>query len=126
MIPYVDLLGKPFKYGGRGPDYYDCFGLAKELYFRLGKTLPDITSTADFEEIEKKIEAAEKYYCLIDKPVEYCLVTFRLTPRFVSHIGVVLPNLYQFIHITRNTSITIERLDSLQWKKKIANYLLPI
>jgi len=35
-MKYDDLIGKPFKFGARGPEYYDCFGLAKEIFRRHG------------------------------------------------------------------------------------------
>ena len=41
---YVDLLSKPFVEGGRGPDTYDCVGLAAELQRRLGRKLPTFLS----------------------------------------------------------------------------------
>jgi len=35
-IDYTDLIGKPWVWGARGPDAYDCFGLLKEVMRRLG------------------------------------------------------------------------------------------
>ena len=31
-----DLIGKPFKWGARGPDAYDCAGLTEEVLSRYG------------------------------------------------------------------------------------------
>ena len=47
MIYYADLIGKPFRYGGRGPDSFDCYGLLKELYQRDGVEIPDYLSPSD-------------------------------------------------------------------------------
>ena len=33
---YADLIGVPFRFGARGPDEYDCFGLTKEVLRRQG------------------------------------------------------------------------------------------
>jgi cell wall-associated NlpC family hydrolase len=40
----LDLLNKPYKLNGRGPDSYDCWGLVMEVYRRLGITLLDINN----------------------------------------------------------------------------------
>lgn len=52
---YTGLVGIPFKYGGRGPDYYDCYGLVMELHSRQGITLPDYESPEDFKTISQII-----------------------------------------------------------------------
>ena len=44
LIELSDLLGKPYVLHGRGPDGYDCYGLAIEVERRLGKELPDVCS----------------------------------------------------------------------------------
>ena len=56
MIEYADLIGKPFKYGGRGPDSYDCWGLLMELYSRKGIQIPDFLSPTDWKEIAALME----------------------------------------------------------------------
>jgi cell wall-associated NlpC family hydrolase len=47
MIDYLDLIGVPFAYGGRGPDTYDCYGLVIELFRRQGVSVPDYRSSSD-------------------------------------------------------------------------------
>jgi cell wall-associated NlpC family hydrolase len=42
---YADLLGKPFADGGRGPDSFDCVGLAIEVQRRRGLDIPDFVSS---------------------------------------------------------------------------------
>lgn len=41
MIDVSDLIGLPYFDNGRGPDGYDCYGLAIEVERRLGKELRD-------------------------------------------------------------------------------------
>lgn len=44
VVPYTDLLRKPFELGARGPEHFDCLGLAYEVLRRVGKTVPpDLT-----------------------------------------------------------------------------------
>ena len=44
MIDVNDLIGKPYKLGGTGPYQYDCWGLVREVYHRLGRDLPGYES----------------------------------------------------------------------------------
>ena len=43
MIDYNDLIGKPYKEKGRGPDGYDCYGLCIEVCKRFGTALPEMS-----------------------------------------------------------------------------------
>lgn len=42
MIDVGDLVGLPYRDGGRGPDAYDCYGLVIEIFRRAGKSMPDL------------------------------------------------------------------------------------
>lgn len=123
MFNYLDLLGKRFEYGGRGPEAYDCLGLAIECCRRVGKELMDIRGLTHYQEIDGEIKNQLSNFCLIDKPEPFCLVTFKIKPPFVSHIGFVLPSCYEFLHITRDSSVNKARLDDLIWKPRIANFV---
>src|SRR3990167_3147116 len=86
-INYIDLLGKPFEYGGRGPDTYDCWGLCMEIYKRLGIQLPDGVSSADWKMIETQIKSEitnpkSEIFTEIPHPRPYCLVTFMIRPPY--------------------------------------------
>ena len=39
---WLDLVGKPVVFHGRGPDTYDCYGLVLEIYKRRGIVMPDL------------------------------------------------------------------------------------
>jgi cell wall-associated NlpC family hydrolase len=122
-MPYADLLGKRFAYGGRGPFEYDCYGLCMELYRRLGRELPDFGSAVQMHVINGMVDEHRQFFAESSKPEPWCLVLFRIHPRYVTHIGVVLEDCNRFIHILKNTSVCIERLDSPIWNKKIAGFL---
>jgi cell wall-associated NlpC family hydrolase len=56
----VDALaqvGKPYRYGGRGPDSFDCSGLVAYVYGRAGIKLP--RSTMDLYRSGEKIDRDE-------------------------------------------------------------------
>ncbi len=110
--------------GGRGPDTYDCYGLVCEIRRRAGKPVPeDYTHSGDPQGCHVQIEhAAEHYLAELPGPEPFCLVTFKLIPPWTSHIGVVLPSRFQFIHIMRGCRVAIERLDSISWKHRITGY----
>jgi len=96
--PYTDLIGKPFKLGGRGPEEFDCYGLIAELAKRSGDTFPDYASPAVLEEIAGCIDAMMPHWTPC-KRGKGAIVTFRLNHvindkhlSLVSHVGMVLPD----------------------------------
>ena len=120
---YTDLLGKGFEYGARGPGKYDCYGLCMEIYRRLGRKLPEFGSAVMPSLIDKMVAENKPVFIELLVPEPWCLVLFRVRPPYVSHVGVVLEDRMRFIHIMRNTSVCIERLDALEWKRRIAGFL---
>ena len=119
---YLDLLGKRFKYGATGPDAYDCKGLMIELFKRIDVKFPDYDSSDESAvQSERFAEGLAKYAIPVSSPETSALVMFCIRPPYVSHVGMML-NTTQFIHITQNSSVTVERIDSLQWQKKIAGF----
>jgi cell wall-associated NlpC family hydrolase len=121
-MEYVDLLGKPFEWGGRGPDSFDCYGLCIELAKRNGQMIPDCAWSEEPEQIAALVEETEtKGFTRVEIPKLGDFVGFMLRPPFVSHIGYML-NQYEFLHITRGTRVTRERVDHITWSRKVAGY----
>ena len=119
---YLDLLGKKFEYGATGPDAYDCKGLMIELFKRIGVQFPEYDSSDEpAVQSERFAEGLAKYAIPISNAETFALVMFQIKPPYVSHVGMML-NSVQFIHITQGSSVTVERIDSLQWKRKIAGF----
>lgn len=136
MVKYLDLLDKKYKLGGRGPDFYDCYGLVKEMFSRCGKELPNYIETVqDFDKISKRIitekEKPNSGWIKITKKeatrtIQNCFGEIYIRPnslilmrigRFGCHIGFILDNLH-FIHCwDRADSVIIERID--YWKNNI-------
>jgi cell wall-associated NlpC family hydrolase len=124
MIEYVDLLGKPFQWGGRGPDAFDCYGLCIELAKRNGQIIPDSAWSEEPEEINELLELGYKRgFAMVLTPQVGDFVTFKLRPPFVSHVGMIVnTSPLEFVHITKGTSVSRERIDSIVWNRKLAGY----
>ena len=122
MLKYDDLLGKRFEYGAEGPDNFDCFNLAREIYKRIGIELPQYAHPSEASLISQVVMEGKQLFEELEKPEPYCLALFMVKPPYVTHIGVVLEDSNRFIHIMEKCSVCVERLDSLQWNRKIRGY----
>lgn len=124
MFDCSDLIGKDFQYGGRGPEKYDCYGLAIEVCRRANITIPDEISRTDETEKHNAIEDAKASgkWERIELPQPFCIVAIRIRPPYVSHLGVVLENCRDFIHTGERRRVTIEKLDSPFWNRRIEGY----
>lgn len=117
-----DLIGKKFAYFGRGPDTYDCYGLALEIYSRLGRKLPDYESSDDASiQAASFLEGLEKYTDKVEVPEKYDLIMFQILPCYVSHIGVYLGR-GKFIHVMHKVSVVIEELNNPIWQNKFRGF----
>lgn len=116
MIPeYADLIGKPYKLSGRGPDSFDCYGLVIEMNRRAGIIIPDVISIAGHQDIENLINEKKRNWteCEI-KPG--ATIIFKIKG-YGAHVGyVVSPT--RFIHTWEGTGgVTVERISL--WKQRI-------
>lgn len=117
-IQYEDLIGKPFAWGGRGPDCYDCYGLVKTMLERIGhKNIPDYVSPSQGPRIIalmmgetyvwKETEARPGTVALIKVPMSM-------------HVGFILPY-GKMIHAWhRSGGVVVEHL--FDWKRRIVGY----
>jgi len=118
---FSDLLGKEFLYGARGPDAYDCYGLAREVGRRVDIYFPPKVSYTTPRDIDGLIEEEARRWKKLEAPELYCLVAFSLVHPYVNHVGVVL-EYNRFIHIMHNTRVTIERFDKDPWVNKVRGF----
>lgn len=121
-IDFSDLLGKGFEYGGRGPDTYDCYGLAREVSRRAGIELPEWESVCERIAIHGEIEKGKELFRQIPKPKPFCLATISILQPYTSHIGIVLGDCRRFLHILEKSSVTMERLDSTDWRGRVTGF----
>jgi len=117
---FEDLLNCEFEYGAKGPDQYDCFTLAKEVLRRAGIGIKDWPSIVDVATRHDAIQFGKSDYTRLDQPEAFSVVTFKLVPGRVTHMGVVLPDCKTFIHIMQKRRVAIERLD--YWRHKIDGF----
>lgn len=120
---YTDLIGKEFKLGARGPNKVDCWGLCLIVGERVKiiypkEFTPDNTEQQD-EFINKGIDS---HFEKIEKPEEYCIVTFKLNPPFVDHCGIVLPGCKKFLHVMEGHHTSVNRLDHKVLCNKIEGF----
>jgi cell wall-associated NlpC family hydrolase len=116
-----DLIGKPYAIHGRGPDAYDCFGLAIEVCRRFGRKLDDSfydevsadTGKRLIDETKSALKAER-----IPGPEQGAIVEIFIagSPR---HIGVCLGD-GTFIHATQKLGVRTSELSA--WSKRIEGY----
>jgi cell wall-associated NlpC family hydrolase len=122
MIKISDLIGKPFKDGGRGPDSYDCYGLVKEVYHRLGIELPDLyIHCFDIEKINGEYQLQSHHLMPIEKPELYCIIVMINNATVINHFGVYLGN-HEFIHAIPDANVCKGSIDHPRWKRAIEGY----
>lgn len=121
------FLTIPFKDGGRDFNGCDCFGLIYLLYKEYGMNLKDYKiSCEETSRINEEINMQKYIWEPISSPKPPCILTLRLdtNPSFVNHVGFVFKENY-FIHTTKNSGVTVNRLDSPLWKRKIEGFYIP-
>jgi|SRR5579864_2390035 len=112
---YSDLIGKPYADHGRGPEFFDCFGVLIEIQRRLGNRLPDYISNPDTLDEIRKDDWREVF---TPEPGDGILIR-SLDPRW--HVAVAIDS-YQMIHIRKEGHVCIERFDDALWKRRIEGF----
>lgn len=118
---YGDLLGKPWREDARGPDAFDCLGLAIEVQRRRGLAVPDfISSEAELHRQMAaggflagcaKLEAAEPG----------CVVLLKMGVN-QHHMGIMLDR-YRMLHTAEGTKgVVVERILGPLWPRRIQGY----
>lgn len=121
MVNLRDLIGKPYAVHGRGPDAYDCFGLAIEVCRRYGKILEDSFYDEITSDMERRLIDETKAVIHAERlpgPVEGAVVEFLIAgkPR---HVGVCLGD-GTFIHALKDLGVRTSELSA--WSKRIEGF----
>lgn len=91
-----DLLGKPYKDHARGPEAYDCYGLAIEVARRYGYVLNDVVYTNHNIELSTE-NAPTLNVTKVERPYAGALIEMQCGNEL--HIGVCISS-KEFIHMT--------------------------
>jgi cell wall-associated NlpC family hydrolase len=117
-----DLIGIPYKPHGRDSrEGLDCWGLAIEIYRRMGKTLPDYVY--DTTDTASNVKTGERIFATVpttklEKPEPWCLIELTILGE-PSHVGIYLGS-GDFIHASKKTGVAVDKI--FRWKKRIAGY----
>jgi cell wall-associated NlpC family hydrolase len=103
-------IGAPYRYGGAGPDAFDCSGLVAYAYGQVGVTVPRT--------------AAQQFAAAIPVPRSELrpgdLVFFRLASRNVSHVGIYAGD-DQFVHAPQSGgNVRMASLDEDHFQRSFA------
>jgi cell wall-associated NlpC family hydrolase len=104
------LLGAPYRYGGAGPDAFDCSGLVTYIHARFGVSTPR-TAAQQFAAAHPvprhELKAGD-------------LVFFRLSGAAVSHVGIYIGN-DEFVHAPQSgTRVRTASIDDDYFRPRFA------
>ena len=111
---WIDLLGKPFLDGGRGPDAYDCVGLLLEVERRLGRPIPSWGSHARL-----LAAAKQQWEPTTDPQPGDGILLYSDDPPW--HLGVVAGGGYM-IHSHPSCGVVRERYNAFPWQNRIEGF----
>jgi cell wall-associated NlpC family hydrolase len=110
LLAAESRIGSPYRYGGAGPDAFDCSGLVAYAYLQAGIKLPR-TSSQQYA-IARPVPRRDL------RPGD--LVFFRLTGREVSHVGIYAGD-DQFVHAPQSGGkVRMEHLDDQWFRERYA------
>jgi cell wall-associated NlpC family hydrolase len=122
--PWVrGFVGRPFAFGGRGPEAFDCWGLVRAvLADRFAIALPGYeagypASEADREDLAGLISRHLPDWRPAGEPAPGDVVLMR-HGRHPCHVGVVVaPRL--MLHAEEGTGAVLEPWDGPRWARKV-------
>lgn len=131
--PYP-LLGIPFKYGGRGPKFFDCWGLTMEVFKRFEINIPDYELCSIYQDLNENLidSASEKINgCVgsfkwgweeVQTPIPPSIIPIRFNhPNMINHVGVYIGD-GKFIHTRDKVGVCIDRINSISWERKLNGF----
>jgi cell wall-associated NlpC family hydrolase len=110
LLAAESRIGAPYRYGGAGPEAFDCSGLVAYAYGKAGVDLPR-TAAQQFA-IARPVPRRDL------RPGD--LVFFRLSGRDVSHVGIYAGD-GRFVHAPQTGGrVRIEDLDDDWFRERYA------
>lgn len=105
----IDLVGKPYRVGGRGPDAFDCSGLVYHVYKKAGLILPVTAEEQGLAGVATSREAT----------LPGDIVVFKIDRGF--HVGIML-NEREFIHASKSRGVAISDLLVPYWSRNLRGF----
>ena len=103
------MLGKPYKYGGKSPNGFDCSGLVYYSHSKLGISTPRTSS----QQHRHSTPVALSQLQTGD------LVFFTLNSKNISHVGIYVGD-NQFIHAPKSGKrVSVSYLNDPYWKTRV-------
>jgi murein DD-endopeptidase len=107
LLAAESRIGAPYRYGGAGPDTFDCSGLVAYAYRQVGITVPRTAA--------EQFSAAHPVSRRDLRPGD--LVFFRLSGREVGHVGIYAGN-DEFVHAPQTGGkVRMASLDD-EWSRR--------
>jgi cell wall-associated NlpC family hydrolase len=112
---WLDLLGKPFRKGARGPDAYDCVGLLLEVERRMGYPIPAWGSHA-----RELVPAMACWEPVTDPQPGDGILIHSVDPEW--HVAVVCGDNYMIHAHPDCGQVVRERYNSFPWQARIEGF----
>lgn len=117
-------IGLNYVENGRGPEGYDCWGLARLVYKEeFGIDLPSFVenyTSSDSEQVSELIARNRENWKSVALPKSGDLALFNVRGH-LAHVGIVVDNT-TFLHIREGSDSVLESFDSHRWKKRLQGY----
>ena len=105
----LSLRGSPYRYGGDGPDAFDCSGLVQYSYRQAGFDVPRTT--------DAQYDAVDRVYLSQLQPGD--VLFFRIDGMGVQHVGVYVGD-QRFVHAPKTgTPVHMSSLAQRYWRRRV-------
>jgi len=125
---WADLVGLPYADNARGPDRFDCWGLARHVLQReCGVALPlhDGIDTRDGPAVSREMAAQASlgpFVAVTDpRAFDLVLMTGSPTARLAGHVGVMV-NCKRLLHVWRRTDSCVMSLDDYRVSRGVLGF----
>lgn len=119
-------VGLPFEQHGRGPDTFDCWGLARwvllqEYNIHVPSYAENYEAVFKHDEVAKAVmDGLSVNWNRVDKPQTGDLVIFNIFGKPV-HVALVLDKIH-FLHCPEDDMSRIERLNNRFWERRVEGF----
>lgn len=129
-VQYDDLIGVPYRDGGRTLDGLDCWGLVLEVFRRMGIMIPDVFSGQDqlaVRDLQAHQPALDWIASLfgdwrrVEVPTIGGAVAIGNVEGAAVHVGVIVEP-FRMLHAMRHTGVVLSRVDHAPWAEQVLGF----